>query len=173
LWLLFCGLILRIIHPLTHHQPGRTQRPVRLNKNRRMRKIIFFVSLLLVSASVIQAQTKDYNVVFDLSSKDTINHQTVIREITLIKKANPQAKLEVVVYGQGLDLVVKDKSTKSEAIQELLKMENVSFKVCAMTMQRNNVEESQLVAGVRPVPDGIFEIVSKQQDGWGYIKVAH
>jgi len=139
-----------------------------------MRKIIFFVGLLLMgSASVIHAQTKDYKVVFDMSSKDTVNHQTVIREITLIKKANPQAKLEVVVYGQGLDLVVKDKSTKSEAIQELLKDKNVSFKVCSMTMQRNNVDESQLVAGVRPVPDGIYEIVSKQQDGWGYIKVAH
>ena len=137
-----------------------------------MRKIIVFVGLLTVSASVIQAQTKNYNVVFDMSSKDTINHQTIIREITLIKKANPQAKLEVVVYGQGLDLVVKDKSTKSEEIQELLKNENVSFKVCAMTMQRNKVDESQLVTGVRPVDDGIYEIISKQQEGWGYIKVA-
>ena len=97
----------------------------------------------------------------------------VVREITLIKKANPQAKLEVVVYGQGLDLVLKDKSTKAEAIQQLLKYENVSFKVCAVTMQRNNVVESQLVAGVRPVADGIYEIISKQNEGWGYIKVAH
>ncbi len=138
-----------------------------------MRKIIVFAGLLTVSATVIQAQSKNYKVVFDMSSKDTVNHQTVIREITLIKKANPQAKLEVVVYGQGLDLVVKDKSTKTEAIQEILKDENVSFKVCAMTMQRNKVDESQLVPGVQPVADGIYEIVTKQQDGWGYIKVAH
>jgi intracellular sulfur oxidation DsrE/DsrF family protein len=26
---------------------------------------------------------------------------------------------------------------------------------------------------VEIVPDGIYEIISKQRDGWGYIKVSH
>jgi intracellular sulfur oxidation DsrE/DsrF family protein len=137
-----------------------------------MRKIIVLLVIIL-STEALLAQNKDYKVIFDMSSKDTVNHQTVIREIMLIRKANPDAKLEVVVYGQGLDLVLKDKSTKGEAIQELAKDPNVSFRVCAMTMQRNNVDESGLVAGVRPVADGIYEIVTRQQEGWGYIKVAH
>lgn len=42
-----------------------------------------------------------------------------------------------------------------------------------MTMKRNNIDKSQLVPGVEVVPDGIYEIVSKQQAGWGYIKVVH
>jgi intracellular sulfur oxidation DsrE/DsrF family protein len=28
-----------------------------------------------------------------------------------------------------------------------------------------------MLPGVESVPDGIYEIVSKQQDHWGYIKV--
>jgi intracellular sulfur oxidation DsrE/DsrF family protein len=42
-----------------------------------------------------------------------------------------------------------------------------------MTMKRNNISKEQLVPGVEVVPDGIYEIVSKQHDGWGYIKVGH
>jgi intracellular sulfur oxidation DsrE/DsrF family protein len=124
-------------------------------------------------AQILYAQTADYKVVFDITSKDTVNHQAVVREISLIKNANPDAQLEVVVYGQGLDLVLKDKSTKAEAIQQLLADKNVSFKVCAMTMKRNNVDKNELLPGVEVVPDGIYEIISKQHKGWGYIKVAH
>ncbi len=52
-------------------------------------------------------------------------------------------------------------------------MKDVSLKVCAITMKRNNLDKSQLIPGIEMVPDGIYEIISKQRDGWGYIKVAH
>jgi uncharacterized protein len=54
-----------------------------------------------------------------------------------------------------------------------LSKKDVSIKVCALAMKRQNVDESQLLPGVQVVPDGIYEIISKQRDGWGYIKVAH
>ena len=40
-------------------------------------------------------------------------------------------------------------------------------------MKANNVDITQLVSGVQTVPDGIYEIISKQREGWGYIKVSH
>jgi intracellular sulfur oxidation DsrE/DsrF family protein len=54
-----------------------------------------------------------------------------------------------------------------------MKNPNVTFKVCAVALRNNSVDTSQLLPGVETVPDGIYEIVSKQQDGWGYIKVMH
>jgi intracellular sulfur oxidation DsrE/DsrF family protein len=39
-------------------------------------------------------------------------------------------------------------------------------------MQRYNIDKSQLIAGVETVPDGIYEIITKQKQGWGYIKVS-
>ena len=42
-----------------------------------------------------------------------------------------------------------------------------------MALRNNNIEKSQLLPEVQSVPDGIYEIVSKQQDNWGYIKVVH
>jgi intracellular sulfur oxidation DsrE/DsrF family protein len=42
-----------------------------------------------------------------------------------------------------------------------------------MALRNNNVDASQLLPGVEVVPDAIYELVSKQQDHWGYIKVMH
>jgi intracellular sulfur oxidation DsrE/DsrF family protein len=138
-----------------------------------MKKKWFFFSLIILHVSFTDAQsTNSYKVVFDLTSRDSVNQQSLVREIGLIMNSNPEAKLEVVIYGQGLDLALKDRSTAS-SIQKLIAENKAIFKVCAMTMKRNNIDQQQLVPGVAVVPDGIFEIISKQQEGWGYIKVAH
>lgn len=137
-----------------------------------MKKHLLCISILLMT-NFIQAQTKDYKVVFDMSSRDTVNQQAIVREIGLITGANPEAKLEVVIYGQGLDLAVKDRSAQQSAVQKLIAEHKASFKVCAMTMNRNHIDKDQLVPGVEIVPDGIYEIISKQREGWGYIKVGH
>jgi len=138
-----------------------------------MKKYLFCVGVTLLMSAFTNAQVARYNVVFDMSSRDTVNQQAVIREIGLITGARPDAKLEVVIYGQGLDLVVKDRTAQQSALEKLIADNKATFKVCAMTMKRNNIEKDQLVPGVEVVPDGIYEIISKQQDGWGYIKVAH
>jgi len=121
----------------------------------------------------VHAQSKNYKVVFDMSSRDSVNQQAIIREIGLITGASPDAKLEIVIYGQGLDLAIKGRSPQEAAVQKLIAENKASFKVCAMTMARNNIDKSQLIPGVEVVPDGIYEIISRQQDGWGYIKVGH
>ena len=138
-----------------------------------MKKHLLCVGMILLLTTVVNAQVKNYKVVFDMSSKDTVNQQSVTREIGLIMDANPDAKLEVVIYGQGLDLAVKDRSTQQAAVQKIIAGNKATFKVCAMTLKRNNIDKDQLVPGVEIVPDGIYEIISKQQEGWGYIKVGH
>jgi len=138
-----------------------------------MKKNLVFIGTILMLSVFVNAQVTNYKVVFDMSSKDTVNQQSIVREIGLITGATPNAKLEVVIYGQGLDLAVKDRSPQQAAIEKLIADNKASFKVCAMTMKRNNIDQSQLVPGVEVVPDGIYEIISRQQRGWGYIKVGH
>ena len=128
---------------------------------------------ILFSTYLVQAQNADYRVVFDMTSRDSINQQSVIRELGLIREGNPDAKLEVVMYGHGIDLAIKDRSTQQAAVQKLLTDKGISFKICAIAMKRNNIDKSQLIPGVEVVPDGIYEIISKQREGWGYIKVSH
>ena len=58
-------------------------------------------------------------------------------------------------------------------VGKLAANDNVKFRVCAVAMKAHNIDKSQLIAGVESVPDGIYEIINKQHQGWGYIKVAH
>ncbi len=136
-------------------------------------KLLFTSICLLASIIVLHAQTVPYNVVFDLTSKDTSDHKTVIRWLSEISKERPDAKLEVVLYGQSLDMVRKDKSTVAPALQQLTQNKNVSVKVCAAAMKRHDIDATQLLPGVSIVPDGIYEIITRQKEGWGYIKAAH
>ncbi len=138
-----------------------------------MKKSVLLLSQLMLSGCFLMAQSNDYKVVFDLTSKDTLNQQAVVRQATFITKENPDARVEVVVYGQGLNFVLKDKSAVTEEIRQLSGNKNVSFKVCGYTLKRNNVDKSMLLPGVEVVPDGIYEIITRQKEGWGYIKVAH
>lgn len=133
---------------------------------------VFIVALVLLSAVAI-AQTAAYKVIFDITSGDTAAQKAVIRQMRGISQSRPDAQLEVAIYGDALGMVMKDKSIIADAIQELSSSKKASFKVCAATMKRLNVDKSQLLPGVDIVPDAIYEIVTKQHEGWGYIKVAH
>lgn len=140
-----------------------------------MKKVFLLGTILLAAGTLVNAQAKDYKVVFDITSRDTVDYKAVVRQATGIAKSNPGARLEVVIYGEALNMVVKDKSiaTVSDGIQDLTKNKQVSFKVCAVTMKRHNIDASMLTPGVEIVPDGIYEIVTKQKEGYGYIKVGH
>ncbi|WP_026898098.1 DsrE family protein [Daejeonella oryzae] len=135
-----------------------------------MKKLIVLISILLLGISGGFSQTVDYKVVFDLTSKDSSAHQMIIRWLKGISKSDPKAQMEVVFYGKSLDMITKQRSTVAADVAELSKNPNIKFKVCAVAMKNQNVEETQLLSGVQIVPDGIYEIISKQKEGWGYIK---
>ena len=136
-----------------------------------MKPLLFSFGLLL-SITFLQAQTVPYNVVFDLTSKDTNDHQSLMRWLTAISQERPDAKLEVVLYGASLDMVRKNKSTVTPVLAELLQNKNIGIKVCAAAMKRHKIDASELLPGIGIVPDGIYEIITRQKEGWGYIKAA-
>jgi uncharacterized protein len=136
-----------------------------------MRK--FWCTILLFGPLLLSAQSKPVKILFDITSKDTLTQQTVMRHVSGMTKAYPDAQLEVVIYGGSLPMVIAGKSIVAEAIAQLSTNKNVSFKVCEVTMKRYNVDKSQLLPGIQVVPDAIIEIVTKQGEGWGYIKESH
>jgi intracellular sulfur oxidation DsrE/DsrF family protein len=137
-----------------------------------MKHSLFLVGIL-VSFHFLYAQTIPYNVVFDLTSQDTNIHKSVIRWVQGISNERPDAQLEIVLYGQSLNMIVKDKSVVADALKGLPGNKNISVKVCAAAMKRYNIDKSQLLPGVVIVPDGIYQIITRQKEGWGYIKAPH
>jgi intracellular sulfur oxidation DsrE/DsrF family protein len=138
-----------------------------------MKKNIFVTGILLLFYSLLYAQHDNYKVVFDLTSRDTMDHKAVIRWVGEIMKSNPDAMLEVVFYGQSLDMVVKNKSIVAGDVARFAANKNISFKVCDIALRNHKIDKSELLAGVETVPDGIYEIITKQREGWGYIKAGH
>ena len=138
-----------------------------------MKHLFICIAILLACTTRGFSQSKPYNVVFDLTTADTTTHQRVIRWIRSIIAAYPDAKLEVVFYGKALPMAESEKSTVANDIKNLAAGKNVTFAVCEQAMQVHNVSKSMLVPGVKTVPDAIYELISKQADGYGYIKVTN
>jgi intracellular sulfur oxidation DsrE/DsrF family protein len=135
-----------------------------------MKKIFI---LLITIIGQVRGQNPDYRVVFDLTSRDTADHSSVIRWIREITASNKDAQIEVVLYGGSLDMVVAQRSTVADALTKLMENKHVQFEVCAQAMRNHHIAREQLLPGVGMVPDGIYEIITKQRQGWGYIKAGH
>lgn len=138
-----------------------------------MRRTLFVVLFAVLSLGFVRAQRQPYRVAFDLTSRDTLEQKAVLRWIKEVGTSSPNAQMEVVMYAKGIELVMPERSAFTAEVKEAMKSPNVTFKVCAIALKNNNVNQSQLLPGVQTVPDGIYELVSKQQDHWGYIKVMH
>ncbi|HEX7014422.1 MAG TPA: DsrE family protein [Cyclobacteriaceae bacterium] len=130
--------------------------------------VAVFSILATVAAFGQEASSK--KIVFDVTSADPAVQEMAIRHISMMAESYPGIQLELVVYGGALPMYMKEKSTISDKLAELAKNQNITFAACHGTMKRHNVDVSQLLPGVKVVPDAIIEIVSKQGEGWGYIK---
>jgi hypothetical protein len=139
-----------------------------------MKRALILVVLVAASFGFVgQQQRQPYRVAFDLTSRDTLEQRAVLRWLREVSTSSPDAQMEVVMYGKGFELVMPERSGYLADVKDAMKNPNVKFKVCAIALRNNNINTSQLLPGVETVPDGIYELVSKQQDHWGYIKVMH
>jgi uncharacterized protein len=138
-----------------------------------MKKQLLILAGMLMCSHLLLAQTTPYNVVFDMTSDDTVSHKMAMRWISEVIDNNPAANAEIVFYGKSLSMITQGKSVVAEAVKTYSEKKNVAFRVCAIAMKNNKLDKSQLLPGVQIVPDGIYEILTKQHDGWGYIKVSH
>jgi len=138
-----------------------------------MKKIPLIASFLLGTLMQSFAQQKPFNIVFDITTSDSVTHQRLIRWVNGIVSSYPDAKVEIVFYGKALDMIVKDKSTVAGDVIKLGTEKKVTFAACEHAMQVFNISKNQLLNGVTTVPDALYELVTKQAEGYGYIKVAN
>jgi intracellular sulfur oxidation DsrE/DsrF family protein len=85
---------------------------------------------------------------------------------------SPTTKIEVVCHGSGLDMLVSGKTIVEDKIK-LLAEKGVVFNACDFSIKERKVERSKIISVSGFVPAGIVEIVSKQEQGWSYIKAGN
>jgi intracellular sulfur oxidation DsrE/DsrF family protein len=133
-------------------------------------KIYITIAMAMFAMNMAIAQEVPIKVVFDVTSDNAAVHQSAVRHVNLMSDAYPESSFELVIYSSAYAMVDNKSSVVSEAMHEIINKENVSVVVCALTLKKNGKDMKDLVPGVGTVPDGIYEIISKQQQGWGYIK---
>lgn len=117
----------------------------------------------------IEAPKTKHKIVFQLTTNDTLAHKALMKQLTNIKSVAPETKIEVVCHGPGLDMLVSGKTTVLKGIQSA-KEKGVEFMACEFSIKERKVEKSTIISEAGFVAAGIIEIVSKQEQGWSYIK---
>lgn len=138
-----------------------------------MRKLIVLFFLTGFAVTHATAQKKQHKVVFEITSADTADYRTVLRQINNVYKDAPNTKIEVVCHGPAIFMLVKEKTVLADMMQELKTKQQVVFAACANSMRKNNLSADQLVPVATVVPNGVMETVAKQEEGWSYIKAGH
>lgn len=127
--------------------------------------LLFVLACTLIPAN---AQKTTPHVVFALTSGDATDWHLTIGNIGNLLKDMPAAQIEVVAYGPGINFVKKGSAAEAD-IQEL-EQKHVQFVACHNSMLFNHLTPDDLVHGVGVVPSGVVEVISRQEQGWSYIK---
>ena len=144
-----------------------------------MRKLLFILVLFTVSNRInAQSVSKDSSsdtykglkIVFQLTSADTLIHQTLMSQLNNYFGVAPDLQVEVVCHGGGLGMLIKSTSVVQKEIKAYSE-KGVSFVACEFAMKKRKITPDQLVAGAGTVISGVLEIAKKQQEGWSYIKL--
>lgn len=133
-----------------------------------MKKMIL-LALVAFSLNAVQAQTAEHKIVFQLSVNDTMAHKALMKQLGNILTFAPSTKIEIVCHGPGMEMLMINKSIVIDKIASF-KNKGVVFNACEFSMKERNISKSVIIPSATYVPAGIIEIVSKQEQGWSYIK---
>lgn len=124
---------------------------------------------IISSQQVAGAIAPPHRIIFQLVSGDTLAHKQLMKQLNNILTVAPGTQMEVVCHGPGLEMLVIDKTIVADKIKKLTQS-GVVFNACEFSMKERNVEKSRILSEAGLVPAGIIEIVTRQEQGWSYIK---
>jgi intracellular sulfur oxidation DsrE/DsrF family protein len=130
--------------------------------------LLAFTCGLVDSGQTTPART--HRVLFAVTSGDAIDWQMTLGNArNLIAGLKPEpVEVEIVAYSSGIMMIKGDSSVAADIAA--LQAQGVKFVACQNAMRFHKLELKDLLPGVTPVPAGIVEVVTKQEQGWTYIK---
>ena len=110
------------------------------------------------------------HIVIQISEKNPRTENIVLHNVANILKFYGPKKVEteVVAYGPGIDLLMKNNQHAPEV--KKLTHQGVMFAACENTMHAMHITKQQLNAAADPVPSGAVAIIKREQQGWQYLR---
>lgn len=137
-----------------------------------MKYTTIFLVLCFVSCSFIaSAKKKTHRIIFQFTNaNDTLQQKAFVKQLENLNDVWPDANYEVVLYNQGLELVMKNNVVYADRLKAL-KNKGVRFVICENTLKNRKMGKDVFIQEiVEYIPAGIAEIVEKQEQGWSYVK---
>lgn len=75
---------------------------------------------------------------------------------------------EVVLFGEGLDLLLSEDEVVRSKVQEILD-KDIHFIVCSNTLTKQNRKIEDLKCSVNLAGSGVAHLVIRQTEGWAYL----
>lgn len=136
-------------------------------------KTIAIVLLGLLAWTSLPAQNPpSLQAVFDLSSADTTDLSTALRQLGNARREVPNLALELVVHGNAVFHFLKEAPAFQDRIAAA-KAQGIVFAVCNNSLRRNNIDPERVKPEASIVPSAVVELIRKQSQGWSYIRVGH
>ncbi len=136
-------------------------------------------SMLAVPYRAVPASGDTVKVLIHVNSAVAARTPEALDEIeNLVRHYRDQrqnARVEVVMNGDGLSLVRTDVTRFAERIRRMQEeYDNLTFAACQNTIVRLKREHgitAKLLPGVTVIDSGVAQIMRRQQQGWAYIQV--
>ena len=135
--------------------------------------VLAAVGILSATVSHAQAQlaaTQRARVVIQVSDSDQGKWNLALNNAKNIQTdlGAPNVDIEIVTYGPGIDMLKLD-SPVGGRIGEATTA-GVKVIACENTMRGQKLSRADMLNGISYVPAGVVELMSRQQQGWAYIR---
>ncbi|KJE49065.1 hypothetical protein SE19_07780 [Acidiplasma aeolicum] len=106
-----------------------------------------------------------------VNGNDINNINAIIKQIKNLRRAMPDAFIEVVFTRNAVKSLLKD-YPELNRIKELLDM-NIKINACRNSLKEQNIDEDLIATdiGIGIVDAGVQEIVEKQLMGYAYLQL--
>ena len=153
-----------------------------------MKKIIL---LFLISISLLLAEEKPAEVVYDLTTQDMATFERKILKAIVVNKAYYESLLKelnvvIVIHGDAYKFFIKEPSKSiykednllmknykelSKRIQSMVENYDVEFLMCGAGMTKRELKKNDIYSFVTIIPNSTIGLIDKQNDGYAYIPI--
>jgi intracellular sulfur oxidation DsrE/DsrF family protein len=112
---------------------------------------------------------KKHKIIIQFADSDSVAQVRLTQQVGNLRACWPNAEVEVVCLGPGLDLLMTAKSKAGEGVATL-SGKGIVFAACNNTMKMRKVNKEDLLKQAVVVPAAIVELAAKQEEGWSYFQ---
>jgi intracellular sulfur oxidation DsrE/DsrF family protein len=133
--------------------------------------VLFLIGLAgFVTTAHAADKTSKSSVVIQISENNPAIWNLALNNAKNIQQdlGKENTNIEIVAYGPGINMLKFD-SEVAPRLKEA-SANGVALLACGNTMKNQKLTEKDLEGDVKVVKAGVIEIISKQREGWAYIK---